>query len=150
MLDEQLRERLKGITVVFMFLMFNSDKEEEIKADLSKLGISKVQFLYSNDMKQLGMRNAGLFADNKQRDIVKKFLGDVGYQLIKRAKTINGTYKEGWNDKRAHDASLGYNDAQQMFFLKSSVPTYTITAFWQDGVYNDIEWKPLFKRTIKD
>ena len=38
---------------------------------------------------------------------------------------------------------------QQMVFLKSSVPTYTITAFWQSGRYKGFEWTPLFRRTEK-
>lgn len=40
-------------------------------------------------------------------------------------------------------------NAQQIVFLKSSVPTYTITAFWAEGTYKGFEWKPLFRRTNK-
>ena len=38
---------------------------------------------------------------------------------------------------------------KKLVFLKSSVPTYTITAFWQSGNFNGMEWEPLFKRTEK-
>ncbi len=67
----------------------------------------------------------------------------------------NGRRKESFTREKnsnffgVENSALGYNNAQQMVFLKSSVPTYTITAFWESGTYNNFEWKPLFKRTKK-
>lgn len=90
-----------------------------------------------------------VFKNEEQKEQVKVFLEDVGYQIMKSSKSNEGEYKDGWSEERAREASLGYNDSQQMVFLKSSVPTYTITAFWQRGKYKDIEWEPLFRRTLK-
>lgn len=63
---------------------------------------------------------------------------------------MDGIYKPRWNEERIKASALGCNDAQQMVFLKFSVPTYTITAFWQHGWCYGVEWKPLFRRTQKD
>lgn len=148
-LNEKACERLKEVNIIFWFLLFNSEKEEEIKEQLSDLGIVNVKFIYAQDMKDKLFDEMKVFKNEEQKEQVKVFLEDVGYQIMKSSKSIEGEYKDGWSEERAREASLGYNDSQQMVFLKSSVPTYTITAFWQRGKYKDIEWEPLFRRTLK-
>ena len=44
-------------------------------------------------------------------------------------------------------AALEHRKAQQMVSVKFNVSIYTITAFRETGIYNDFEWKLLFRRT---
>lgn len=91
----------------------------------------------------------GWFENDEQRKLTKKVLYEIGLSVMQSSKMSGDSYKEGWSQERIERAALGYRDAQQMVFLKSSVPTYTITAFWAEGIYKDAVWKPLFKRTRK-
>lgn len=69
----------------------------------------------------------------------------VGNSIVRFSKGQH----QGWDDKRIEDAALGYNDAQQMVFTISSVPTYTIVPFWMSGKYQGETWEGLFVRTDK-
>lgn len=148
-LNEKACERLRKVNIIFLFLLFNSEMEKEIRKKLSELGLENIKFIYAQDMKEKLFDKTQVFKNEEQNEQVKCFLENVGYQIIKSSKSHEGEYKEGWDEERARTASLGYNDSQQMVFLKSSVPTYTITAFWQKGKYKGVEWEPLFRRTIK-
>ncbi len=89
------------------------------------------------------------FKNKEQRELTRKVLYEIGLSVLRSSKMSGDAYKEGWSQERIEQAALGYNNAQQMVFLKSSVPTYTITAFWAEGIFKDIAWEPLFKRTKK-
>ena len=130
--------------IVFFFLAFNKTNEEMLKQKLAKLGLVNVFFVYVEDMSQKCLTN-----NAKYKAETRDFLAEVGLGLINSVKMKGGKYKKNWSLERAEQAALGYNDAQQMVFLKSSVPTYTITAFWLEGEYNGMPWIPLFKRTDK-
>lgn len=145
-----MKEALLSKKMVYLFIAFNQSKENEIKEELAQIGIENAEFVWIEDMstRYLGDRK-DIFADDNQRELVKRFLSKVGYSVLKSSKYQDGVYREGWNEERIKKSALGYNDAQQMVFLKSSVPTYTITAFWKSGIYNDFYWEPLFRRTQK-
>lgn len=149
-LEEVYREHFRNMTVIYAFLMFNSDNRQEVETALHKIGFTDIQFAYSRDLSRKILDQPNLFDSKKQQQLVKNFLSKVGYEVMQSIKKVDGTYKPHWDEDRIKASALGYNDAQQMVFLKSSVPTYTITAFWQHGWCHGVEWKPLFRRTQKD
>lgn len=151
-LSDAGKDALKKKKILFFFFTFNRKNEGSIIEELKKLGLKDVSFHCIEDMSRKCLEDGGRikFKDDTQRNLVKEVLRSIGRSVIDSNKLIDGiSYKEGWDEKRAKEAALGYNDAQQMVFLKSSVPTYTITAFWQEGRYQGFDWKSLFKRTRK-
>lgn len=148
-LDPELFHKLSTSKIVFCFLMFNSNNLKEQEEDLRNLGLTDFEFLYFKDMNRKLLEVPSVLTDETERNIVKTYLQQVGMELVHSQKMEGGKYKVNWDEKRVREAALGYNDAQQMVFLKSSVPTYTITPFWFEGMYRGIPWKPLFRRTSK-
>lgn len=150
-LPQELKVDFCRKEIIFFLIAFNKSKEEDLKSELAGLGLTNVSFEYIEDMssKYLEKSPNALFSDDEQRESVKELLEKIGFELINSTKKVNGEYKDGWNSERVKKAALGYNDSQQIVFLMSSVPTYTITAFWKEGIYNRFKWKPLFRRTDK-
>lgn len=150
-LPEKYKTVLRDKEIIFFFGAFNKNRESELRMELKEIGLEKIAFDYVEDMSEkcLGCERDGWFEDSEQRELLKTVLGKIGLSLMQSLKITDGAYKKGWNQQRIEQAALGYNDSQQMVILKSSVPTYTITAFWAEGQYNNNEWKPLFKRTRK-
>ena len=148
-LSETQKEQFKNMTIIFSFLMFNDTNKKNIEDDLCKIGLKNIRFAHSKDMNQKIFEKDGIFDSENQKVLVKELLQNIGFEIMDSLKRNNGKYKDRWDEKRVEEAALGYNDAQQMVFLESSVPTYTITPFWQEGKYHKFDWKPLFQRTIK-
>ncbi|MCL2810701.1 MAG: HD domain-containing protein [Clostridia bacterium] len=137
-LSDELKAKLRNKKIVLFFICFNKKNVETIVGEFREMGLDNVDICYGDEM------DTSLF--DQQHPIVKDTLKAIGEALVSSAK--GG--KENWDAKRIQDAALGYNDARQMVFLKSSVPTYTITCFWLDGcIDNRMKWIPLFQRTNK-
>ncbi|MEY8396239.1 HD domain-containing protein [Lachnospiraceae bacterium 45-P1] len=149
-LEPKYRDRLKAMTVIYCYLMFNPENQLNTEKALHELGIENVTFLYAESMAGCLLEKTDIFESAEQLLLVKNFLENVGYDIIVSQKKQNGCFSENWNEERARNSALGYNNSQQMVFLKDSVPTYTITPFWFEGTYREMQWRPLFKRTIKD
>ena len=134
------------------YLCFNRESEVYIKNELKKLGIENVTVLFVKDLsKKVFDLNNAVFSSAEQKEIVKKWLMEIGYAiLLSSKKQANGEYKSRWNEKRIKEASLGYNDAQQLVVFSTNIPTYSITAFWANGNYKTHKWQGLFQRTVKD
>lgn len=150
-LTEECKKALREKKIKFFFIAYNKLKESDMTCELNELGLNNISFHCIEDMsvQHLDTDKNSCFESEEQRALVKEVLKDIGLSILQSIKIENGKYKENWDWDRVEDAALGYNNAQQMVFLKSSVPTYTITAFWEMGRYNNFEWKPLFKRTKK-
>lgn len=150
-LPEEYKNALREKDICFFFCAFNKDRESDLREELKKMGLGKVSFEYVEDMRVgcLEHERDSWFKDSEQRELIKSILNDIGLSLMLSSKMPKGQCKEGWSQERIERAALGYNNSQQMVILKSSVPTYTITAFWAEGLYKNIEWKPLFRRTRK-
>ncbi len=150
-LTEEGKKALREKKIQFFFIAFNKLKESDMVKELNELGLNNISFHCIEDMSVqcLDTNEKEWFEDEEQRILVKEALYDIGLSILQSTKMVDGKYKENWSRERVENSALGYNNAQQMVFLKSSVPTYTITAFWESGTYNNFEWKPLFKRTKK-
>lgn len=141
----------KSKKTIFLFVAFNKENEEELRKEILKTGLSDFNFVYDKDLskKCFSCDSYIKWENDSQRESTKKVLESIGYELMMTSKCQDGVFKKNWNEERVKAAALGYNDAQQMVVLTSSIPTYTIVAFWQSGKVNGKEWKPLFFRTKK-
>ena len=81
---------------------------------------------------------------------LRNFLENVGRSLIAGAR-----YGRSYDDlvsKDAHDCdgrAFGYGNVGALVVTPFSVPTATVTALWQPGMYNGQPWFPLTIRTNK-
>lgn len=143
----QLKERKLGIA----YMCFNAENRRTVINAAQKAGvtISKIEYMYDMTEKVLESEK-GYLKETTQRNLVKKWLNEIGVQLLKSVKKEGEAYKEGWSEERAVQGALGYNDAQQFVIVEASVPTYTLTAFWlENGMFKEKLWIPLFVRTDK-
>lgn len=148
-LNDENKAKLKKAHIVLSYLCFNSSSKEYIISELNNLGLEFVDIIYVEDLNQSALDKTS-FKSPSQKELVTESLRSIGFEIMKSRTIIEGKYKERWNEERVSKAALGYNDAQQMVFFSTNVPTYTITAFWQNGTYKGNKWKGLFQRTVKD
>lgn len=148
-LSNENKERLKQANIILSYLCFNSDSEEYIISELRALGLEKVEIFFVENLNRSVFQKV-TFGDDRQASLIRNCLSEIGKNIMESRTIIDGEYKPRWNMERVQMAALGYNDAQQMVFFSTNVPTYTITAFWQNGKYKGNEWKGLFQRTVKD
>lgn len=144
-LDEVQKNILLKKKIRILFVVFNENSKEFIQSELNKLGLQDVEIMFYASMKDKVFDKKSLFASEKQRNLVRDSLKVIGNEIVQFSKRQH----QGWDDKRIEEAALGYNDAQQMVFTISSVPTYTIVPFWMSGEYHGEEWEGLFVRTDK-
>jgi len=151
-LTEKDKEKIKTCDIVLAYLCFNSSSEKYILENMEKLGIGNVCIEYVQDLKtKVFDPNSGIFSSREQQNIVQRHMENIGYKVQKSAKTNeNGVLKKRWDEERLKSSSLGYNDAQQIVVLEHSIPTYSLTPLWQNGKFNEFEWKGLFQRTKKN
>jgi HD superfamily phosphohydrolase len=145
------KEKLKKTNIILGYICFNSQNENYILEELEKLGICNVCIVYEHDLiKKVFEPQTDIFSSEEQLLIVKRHLENIGYEVQKSAKSDeNGKLKERWHEERIHNSALGYNDAQQIVIFDFNIPTYTLTALWQNGKYKGHEWRGLFQRTDK-
>ena len=150
-LDDVSKEQIKSSKIILAYICFNKESEQAILQKLAELGICNVEIVFERDLSdKIFSKSDPVFLSEQQRDVVKKFLQEIGYQVQKTSKLQqDGTFKDRWDEERVRNAALGYNDAQQMVVFEFNVPTYTLTPFWQNGKYNGSAWKGLFQRTDK-
>lgn len=150
-LSDEDKSKLLKQKIIIAYLCFNPKSEAYIKDELNKLDLNNVEIRYITNMSEKSFDSNDIFINEEQNKIVKECLSKIGKSILYSRKVIGGgKFKDNWDAERIESSCLGYNDAQQMIILKSSVPTYTITPFWEHGEYNKNEWKPLFIRTQKD
>ena len=151
-LNEENKMRLKNSNIALAYLCFNSSAKKYIIEELEKLGINKVDIYYNHDLsKKLFDKDTNVFHTEQQKNVVRKYLYDIGVQILNSTKKLpDGNYKERWSQERVESAALGYNDAQQAVVFYNNIPTYSITALWANGNVGENEWKGLFQRTKKD
>ncbi len=148
-LTDENKDKLKKAHIVLSYLCFNSSSKEYIVTELNSLGLEHVDVIYVEDLNKSAIDKTS-FKSSSQKELVIDSLRSIGLEIMKSRTIIDGKYKERWNEDRVSRAALGYNDAQQMVFFSTNVPTYTITAFWQNGLYKGNNWNGLFQRTVKD
>jgi HD superfamily phosphohydrolase len=150
-LSEKEKEKLKASHVILAYICFNTNSKEYIFRELKKLGICNVEIEYVHELLiKVFDSQEDIFKSSRQLSIVKKYLREIGCALLKSSKIEkDGTYSERWNEKRVRDSALGYNDAQQVVVSENNIPTYSLTALWQNGTFNGHEWRGLFQRTEK-
>lgn len=151
-LSQENKEKIKKTNIVLAYLCFNKKSEDYIKDELKKLEIENVTILFVKNLSEkIFDTNSSVFSNVEQKEVIKKWLIEIGYTILSSSKKeANGEYKPRWNENRIKEASLGYNDAQQLVVFSTNIPTYSITAFWANGNYKTHKWVGLFQRTVKD
>ncbi|MCM1498932.1 MAG: HD domain-containing protein [Clostridium sp.] len=144
-------EKLKKRQISIAYICFNDDNRDFINRNAAEFGMPLKNIRYVNNMQvKIFDTENSIFEDEDERTIVKEALDYVGFQILSSVKKAGELYKENWSLERVKESTLGYSDAQQMVVLQSSVPTYTITAFWcEGGKVDGMNWIPLFSRTKK-
>lgn len=149
-LNEEQKEKLKSKKITLTYICFNEQNKENLLKRLQDLGLNDVRIEFAYNMGTKCFDRNDIFSTEQQKELVKQCLNDIGFQLLNSTKCPGGEFKPKWNSDRVTSSALGYNNSQQVIFLKSSVPTYTIVAFWmEEGIYNGYKWIPLFERTDK-
>jgi HD superfamily phosphohydrolase len=150
-LASEYKEKIKNINIILGFICFNSQSENYILEELKKLGICNVCIVYEHDLinKKVFEPQTNIFKSKEQLIIVEKYMKEIGYEVLKSTKTEEGKFKKNWSEERINNSALGYNDAQQIVVFDFNIPTYSLTALWQNGTYKRREWKGLFQRTDK-
>ena len=141
--------RLKTAKIILAYLFFNEDSEEYIKGELRKLGVENITIIYQNSLCRKVFSRDDVFVNEEQKKLTEKAFKEIGYEIMKSIKSENGTYKDRWSEQRVSSSALGYNDAQQIIVFERNIPTYTLTALWQNGEYKNSKWRGLFQRTEK-
>lgn len=150
-LTSKNKEKLKETKIILAYLCCNGGATDYKKSKLNEIGLKKVEIHFVKDLSLKVFDNANaFFLNDKQKKIVCKCLKTVGKEIMLSSKILpSGEYKPRWNEERIREASLGYNDAQQMVVFSTNIPTYSITAFWANGNYQGKDWQGLFQRTNK-
>ena len=151
-LSSENKDKMKEAKIVLAYLCFNKGATDYIESELKKLGLANIQIHFVKDLSlKIFDNDTGIFLNNEQKELVKKYLLVIGTEILFSSKKLySGEFKPRWNEVRVKEAALGYNDAQQLVVFSTNIPTYSITAFWANGSYQDKTWMGLFQRTIKD
>jgi HD superfamily phosphohydrolase len=147
-LDAKCKELIKTKTIILAFMFFNRDVEKHIQAELEKLGLKNITILWHADLSEKVFdESSKVIRDREQKELLKNVFTNIGYQILKSEK--GG--KPDWSEERIKRSALGYNDAQQIVIYDFNVPTFTLTALWQNGSLEDkFKWHGLFQRTQKE
>lgn len=82
--------------------------------------------------------NSLIWDSIKQRDDLKEFCRNVGYEVLSDI-----AQRKGWDQEKWYISALGYSDLQQVVVFPYSVPKTTLSILWCEGG----GWKPLFPNT---
>ena len=135
-LSDDAKKAIKNTKIILSYVCFNSESNSKIISELSSLGIENVEIIYRQDLSnKVFSPEITIFKSDEQRSLVKEKLNEIGFEII------NSEKKGHWSDSRIEEASLGYNDAQQMVIFDVNVPTYTISPFWTNGTFSGTEWR---------
>lgn len=148
----EYKDKLKKAKIKLVYMCFNESSTNYIMSEFAKLGLTNIKIHYVKNLSsKVFDYNNSIFLNDKQRNVVLECLKTLGYEILLSTKRLpSGEFKPRWNEERVKEASLGYNDAQQLVVFSSNIPTYSITAFWANGTYQGRNWEGLFQRTNKD
>lgn len=93
-LSPQHRERLKTMTVIYCYLMFNPANQHDTETALHELGIENVTFIYARSMADRLLEQTEIFETTEQQQLVKNFLENVGYELIVSQKNRMAVFQK--------------------------------------------------------
>ena len=147
-------EILQKAKCKLFFCYGKNDNVENILSEITELGLNVEIYIYNEFQKGVFQyEDKGCFETVEQKELIEKIFQSIGYELLKSSKKINekDEWKDGWNNKRAEEFSLGYANAQQCIVMSWNTPTYTLTPIWCKGTVKDgRDWFPLFPRQSKD
>ncbi|MHB1314301.1 MAG: phosphoribosyltransferase-like protein [Christensenellales bacterium] len=152
-LSEENKEKLKNANITLVYVCFNSQSENTIRRELNDLGLDTLSILYTHDLSEMKIFDGkkSIFKDARQKELLRSCLYDKGKEILQKRNCLeDGTFKDRWSMERIENAALGYNNAQQMVVFEFNIPTYSLCAFWTTEKDDELVWKGLFQRTLKE
>ena len=139
-LDPAVRELLRSANVGFVYSAGTEEGRQAVQDRASELGINATVWVARTDLPTA--HEPSIYASEEQRETFLERCRLVGQALLVNAEQ---NHDEEWAAERA----LGYGNKALLFVFPYNTPTATLTALWATGVYEEIEWQPLFPRRKK-
>jgi len=137
-LDDPLKERLRQTEFLVAYAIGLPGARADAIERLSKRGLRPKDVVIVEELPADGL-DAVPLPGNKDR--LKQALREIGFQLVRSTKPL-----DSWSDERCHRCELGYGNTSQLVTFWMNVPTFSITAIWSPGTFNDKTWLPLLPR----
>ena len=106
-LSDENKERLKKANIILSYLCFNSNSQEYIISELTKLGLENIDIFYVENLNQSVFQKISFNNDNQTR-LIRSHLTDIGRSIMESRAIVDGNYKHRWNKERVEKAALGY------------------------------------------
>lgn len=145
-LNAEYRKKLYARTLVFAYCVAADFGVKRFRSDLVvETGLNPGNVVLRYGVIEPGLAKAFeplgpvAWASSRQRDELKAFSHDVGYEILKpRAE------KKEWTDERRRESALGFSDFQRLLIFPYNVPKTTVTLLWENGT-ESFKWSPLFR-----
>ncbi|UEC02576.1 phosphoribosyltransferase-like protein [Burkholderia vietnamiensis] len=136
--------KLSERTLIFAYCVAVDYGIERFNSKVNESGINPEKVVLRYGVVEPGTSKAFepmgpvVWSSARQRDALKDFSAEVGYEILKsRAE------RKGWDDDRRRESALGFSDFQRLLIFPYNVPKTTVTLLWEEGS-DSREWKPLF------
>ncbi|WP_157201435.1 hypothetical protein [Massilia sp. Root418] len=129
---------------VFSYCVVTDIGEDRFLREIEKTGIDpgmvKLKYGVKEHSSSKAFEPLGpvAWSSATERDAVKQFSSDVGYEILAARAT-----EKGWDDDRRRESALGYSNFQRLLIFPYNVPKTTLTLLWEHG-RGSREWSPLF------
>lgn len=143
-LSEENKSKLLTRHLRFVYSLITDVGERRFREEIGRTGIDtdRTMLLYSvlehSTSKAFEPLGPVGWASAEERDELKTFCTDVGYNILAR----RGQEKD-WNDARRRESALGFSDFQRLLVFPYNVPKTTVTLLWERGT-PEFAWQPLF------
>ncbi|WP_250492923.1 hypothetical protein [Caballeronia sp. GAWG1-1] len=145
-LSAEYRAKLHARTLIFAYCVASDVGIERFHSRLvvdTGLNPGKVVLRYGviepSLAKAFGPLGPVAWASTQQREALKAFSQEVGYDILKRRAE-----EKGWTDARRLESALGFSDFQRLLIFPYNVPKTTLTMLWERGAESR-NWMPLFR-----
>lgn len=143
-LNSQEKAALLQRSLVFSYCVATNYGEKIFATKLLDVGIdperTELRFgiLEHTSSKAFAPMGPVAWASVEEREALKEFAIEVGYDILKRRAKI-----KSWNDERRKESALGFSDFQRLLIFPYNVPKTTVTLLWERGM-DSMRWQPLF------
>lgn len=139
---DKLELQKRNLKFTFSVAMDFGLRAFEMRYHKSGLSFAKASVLYgvlepvtSKAFEPLGPVG---WLNEEEREDMKAFCEDVGYQLLAKRSEA-----KQWSDERRRESALGFSDAQRLLVFPYNVPKTSLTLLWEKS-RESFPWEPLF------
>lgn len=149
-LHPNILQSLRKRKIYLSFIYGNPNKKENILQTLRDMEIPIKDIIAYQSFPEPYFEKEYPNNQEQQREIVRKYFHKAGTELIYyKSHDENGKYRKHWNEERANNSVLGYENAQQLLVFPWNTPTYTLTPLWLGCDKQEFNWNPIFTRIDK-